>query len=178
MNTTYKIVVFYLAAAAVWAWNSSTYQTTLIGLVFALVLMVVHLALYQRRINRVDWGTVANPVAVIDWGHAGRELSLPDHLAGQFILCPAKDVEKTMDNVRRELEAAKNGLYLKKGLPVYAVYFRKGDRCNETQEEYINQVVIPTMNAARIEWHKKMEQMDKYYLKTFLQSHLNGSVYD
>ena len=175
MSSSYKIILGYLVALLVAAANIQSLNQ--LAAAIAIVAMAAAFHLYAKQVSeeRVNWGNVSDPVAVVDWGLEGTEFVLPEHLAGQYVACAAKDVDDEGIRVRAELVKASNFLYLQKGLPVYEIYFRYGDRCNETQEQY-REEVIRIMEEQRVMWQKEIAtKMPDYYRKHWIKAHRNGS---
>lgn len=169
MNATYKIILSYLAMllGAVLL-TDSLQQFFIIGSVI-IVLCIIHLRANVTKRHRMDWGRINQPLAIIDRGMDGHPLSLPKHLDGQWIAVPASKVQRTKKDAERQLAVSQNPLYLKRGLPVYAIYFRKGEHCNESPTAYQNRV-IEIMNAQRVKWHKALDRkMPDYYLEVYLE---------
>lgn len=175
MNTSYKITVAYLLLAV----GAATQTTTIVQLGWVLLALLavaaLHLFGYAIRREKIEWGAATDPIAVVDWGTDGRAFVLPEHLAGQYIACSAADVQTTIQATMDKLAKASNYLYVQNGLPVYGIYFRYGDRCNESMEQY-KEHVTQQMNERRVKWHSELaETIPLYYLKTFIASGRNGS---
>ena len=175
MNSSYKIILGYLVALLVAAANIQSLHQLAAAIAIVAMAAAFHLAAYKIRKEKIEWGAVANPVAVVDWGLDGQEFSLPEHLEGQYIAVPADEVQETIQATKDSLAKASNFLYLQKGLPVYEIYFRYGDRCNESQEQY-KEEVVRIMEEQRVKWQKEMAlRIPEYYRKTFIESRRNGS---
>jgi hypothetical protein len=175
MNTYYKIAIAYLLAAVAVATQTTTIVQLGWVLLGLLLVAALHLAAYAIRREKIEWGAVTDPIAVVDWGTDGQAFTLPEHLAGQYIACAAVEVQGTLEATMDKLTAASNYLYIKNGLPVYGIYFRYGERCNETMEQY-KEHVTQEMNDKRVTWHSELAaSRPDYYLETFIRSLRNGS---
>ncbi|MEM9931876.1 MAG: hypothetical protein AAF840_18950 [Bacteroidota bacterium] len=169
MTPSYKITIFYLLVLLLIVCQLDNSMPLVLATGVLAIVWGVHLRLLFQRTERTYWGNVREPVAIIDWGLDGPSLALPAHLSGQYVLCPGYRVQDKKLDIETALQSAHNPLFLEYSLPVYVIYFRKGERCNESPEEY-REEVIRIMNTERVRWHKRMDQsVPDWYRGVYLE---------
>lgn len=188
---SYNIGLFYaftafMAACVMPDWKTNLWTTAALGGV-----CLAHYAIVYYNESLIPYAEAFQPIAVIDWGPFGKDFKLPDHLAGQYVLCSASEVAAMVEEVRAKLEAAENPLFVSPlpGCPqleVYPIYYAKGEYCNEG-DKYRGRV-ISTMEAKRLPWHIMMDtgewegkpldiEVDaSWYRENYLETCANGSV--
>lgn len=144
-----------------------------------------HSTTKRKKQEMQFYGNCIQPIVVIDWGAFGRSFDLPEHLRGQWVAVTAYDVEEKASYICAMLEQVNNYLFCSPPvkqwtLPVYRIYYRHGEFCNETPEQYKDRV-IGLMNYWRVEYHKLISTPhekidDTWYLENYLRSGHNGSI--
>jgi hypothetical protein len=167
-----------LLATAIGALYAGTAEDAgLIAVAGLLASMLVHILAAQRE-EKLHWGNIKNPIAIVDYGLTKKGWNLPDHLDGQYVLCRADQIQDKLKETHEQLRDSQNEIYNSiEPMPVYAIYFRYGpNHCNDSQEEH-HKHVIETMEEERAKWHRRLLKEGKkdWYLAEMIQTCENGS---
>lgn len=173
--------VMYIFAGAncfLYGWTEKSLWG-LAGVITVAIIWIVHDGWKAKRKELVQWGNLKLPFYVVDWGPEEREIEIPDHHKGTFILCPASEVQRVLKEVNKNLAEAENRFYTgpDKQLTVEAIYFRWGSRATETAEQY-QAYVVDKMDKALIDWHQRYLGADReQYRRDFFDENQNGSLF-
>jgi hypothetical protein len=196
-KTWYNLAIFYALISLVLValphdmkFNSMKFtakEKDAFAILVPMAVFIVHAWLLYGRKTLLPYGKAFMNIVVIDWGPFGSKgFELPEHLCTPFphwVACGPDMVSQTALYVEQGLKLAKNERYLDPPIEslrivVKKVYFRTGERCNESPEEYIK-FVTEMLEAERLAFFKVIDEgkdIDPEWLeKNYLQPGYNGS---
>lgn len=177
MNNSYKLAACYLVVFIVAVIAMPASKFSIMYLILIAIAFLIHRHLILNRKSQIDWASVDRPVAIVDWGEAGRYFEVPKYHVGYVVTCSAAEVESKYLDTIAELKAAGNKIYLQGNLPVLKIYFRDGENVLHSQEDHeahVKTVLDAALLAFEIQLKKDADEADR--IRVRFSQNQNGSL--
>ncbi len=173
-------------------WPEPAAEAHIVDLIYVAVfclLWTIHMGLVRLKKNLTPYGKIFMNYYVIDWATFGEDFDLPEHLCQPFphwVAVRPSDVQHKLEEIEQGLTNAENVRFTvpqrheELQINVIPVYFRQGERCNESAEQY-RSMVISLLEEERMKFftfleNSKAEDLDPNWVyDNYLHLGYNGS---